>query len=78
MQEDIFDVVNENDEVLEQRPRSEVHAEGLRHRAVHVLIFNDEGEVFMQKRSKTKDTCTKGYFDPLYQTAVASFSSFYF
>lgn len=56
MQEDIFDVVNENDEVVEQCPRSEVHAEGLRHRAVHVLIFNNEGELFMQKRSKNKDT----------------------
>ena len=56
MQEDIFDIVNENDEVVGQKPRSEVHAEGLRHRAVHVLIFNDEGELFMQKRSKSKDT----------------------
>ncbi len=56
MQEDIFDIVDENDQVVGQAPRSEVHAKNLRHRAVHVLIFNDEGEVFMQKRSKTKDT----------------------
>ncbi len=56
MQEDIFDVVNENDEVVGSKPRSEVHAEGLMHRAVHVLIFNDEDELFMQKRSANKDT----------------------
>lgn len=55
MQEDIFDVVDENDQVLEQKPRSAVHAEGLIHRAAHVLVFNDEGELFMQKRAKTKD-----------------------
>ena len=56
MQEDIFDVVDENDNVIKQMPRSEVHAAGLKHRAVHVLVFNGEGEVFMQKRAKTKDT----------------------
>lgn len=56
MQEDIFDIVDENDKVVGQSPRSEVHEKKLRHRAVHVLIFNDEGEIFMQKRSKTKDT----------------------
>ena len=56
MQEDIFDIVDEFDNVIGQRPRSEVHAEGLRHRAVHILVFNDENEVFMQKRSANKDT----------------------
>ena len=55
MKEEIFDVVNERDEVIDRRPRSEVHALGLRHRAVHVLVFNSRGEVFLQKRSMTKD-----------------------
>ena len=53
--EDIFDVVNENDEVISQEPRSVVHARGLRHRAAHVLVFNAAGEIFLQLRSKTKD-----------------------
>ena len=53
--EDIFDVVNENDEVISQEPRSVVHAMGLRHRAAHVLVFNAAGEIFLQLRSKTKD-----------------------
>ena len=56
MQEDIFDIVNEKDEVIGSKPRSQVHADGDKHRAVHVLIFNDEGEVFLQKRSQNKDT----------------------
>ena len=55
MSEEIFDVVNERDEVVGQRPRSEVHRLGLMHRAVHVLVFNRRGEVFLQKRSMTKD-----------------------
>jgi isopentenyldiphosphate isomerase len=55
MSEEIFDVVNERDEVIGRAPRSEVHARGLLHRAVHVLIFNGRGEVFLQKRSMLKD-----------------------
>ena len=55
MHEEIFDVVNERDEVVSQAPRSEVHARGLWHRAVHVLVFNGRGEVFLQKRSMKKD-----------------------
>jgi isopentenyldiphosphate isomerase len=55
MSEEIFDVVNEQDEVVGKRPRSEVHRLGLMHRAVHVLVFNARGEVFLQKRSMSKD-----------------------
>ncbi len=55
MSEEIFDVVNERDEVVGQAPRPEVHARGLWHRAVHVLVFNARGEVFLQKRSLKKD-----------------------
>lgn len=55
MSEEIFDVVNERDEVISRAPRGEVHARGLLHRAVHVLVFNSRGEVFLQKRSMKKD-----------------------
>jgi isopentenyldiphosphate isomerase len=55
MKEEIFDVVNERDEVIGQQPRGEVHRRGLRHRAVHVLVFNAAGQVFLQKRSLRKD-----------------------
>ena len=57
MSEEIFDVVNERDEVIGQNTRREVHARGLWHRAVHVLVFNAHGEVFLQKRSMKKDLC---------------------
>ncbi len=62
MSEEIYDVVNERDEAIGQAPRKEVHARGLRHRAVHVLVFNARGEVFLQKRSMIKDTA-KGKWD---------------
>ncbi len=55
MPEEIFDIVNERDEVVGQNMRREVHARGLWHRAVHVLVFNARGEVFLQKRSMKKD-----------------------
>ena len=55
MPEDIFDVVNERDEVIDRKPRSEVHRLGLLHRAVHVLVFNSRGQIFLQKRSMKKD-----------------------
>ncbi len=56
MSEEIFDVVNERDEVVGQAPRSEVHRRKLLHRAIHVLVFNARGEIFLQKRSMLKDT----------------------
>jgi len=62
MNEEIFDVVNERDEVIGQKPRSEVHRLGLKHRAVHVLVFNTRGELFLQKRSMKKD-CFPGTWD---------------
>src|ERR1700720_4981554 len=55
MPEEIFDIVNDRDEVIGQRARAEVHRLGLMHRAVHVLVFNLRGQVFLQKRSMTKD-----------------------
>lgn len=55
MPEEILDVVNRQDAVIGQATRAEVHARGLMHRAVHVLVFNSGGEVFLQKRSMTKD-----------------------
>ncbi len=53
---EMFDIVDENDGVVARAPRRQVHAEGLRHRAVHVFVFNACGELFLQQRSLTKDT----------------------
>ncbi len=50
-----FDVVDDADRVIQALPRETVHVNNLRHRAVHVLIFNGAGELFLQKRSLWKD-----------------------
>ena len=60
--EELFDVVNERDEVIGCKPRSEVHRLGLLHRATHVLVFNARGQIFLQKRSMKKD-CFPGVWD---------------
>jgi 16S rRNA (adenine1518-N6/adenine1519-N6)-dimethyltransferase len=60
--DEIFDVVDELDRVIGSAPRSEVHRRNLRHRAVHVLLFNSRAELFVQKRSAAKDTFP-GCFD---------------
>lgn len=62
MKDEIFDVVDARDEVIGQQTRVEVHKLGLLHRAVHVLIFNSRGELFLQKRSQKKD-CFPGAWD---------------
>ena len=52
---EVFDVVDENDHVVRQSTRHEVHTQKLRHRAVHVFVFNAAGELFLQRRSRAKD-----------------------
>src|SRR5258708_3933610 len=53
--EEILGGVKERAEAIGPKPRREVHRLGLMHRAVHVLVFNSRGQVFLQKRSLTKD-----------------------
>ena len=53
--DELFDVVDESDRVTGQLSRREVHRLRLRHRAVHLLVVNRAGQVFLQKRSRQKD-----------------------
>ena len=52
---EMFDVVDESDRVLRAEPRDFVHVNNLRHRAVHMLLFNSSGDLLLQKRSIWKD-----------------------
>lgn len=54
-QNEWFDVVDRNDEVIGRERRPIVHRDGLLHRAVHGFVFNDPGHLFLQKRSMAKD-----------------------
>lgn len=55
MNDELIAFVNADDQIIGTKPRNEVHAMGLLHRAVHVLVFNDHRQVFLQKRSMSKD-----------------------
>lgn len=51
---EIMDVVDDNDVVIGQATREEIYNQKLLHRIVHVLIFNPEGKLGLQKRSMNK------------------------
>jgi len=51
MADELLDVVNDQDEVTGQAMRSAVHQQGLQHRGVHVFLFNEQGDMLIQKRS---------------------------
>lgn len=55
MHDELLHEVDEHDQVIGDRPRGELHRLGLRHRAVHILVFNEREELFLQKRSRLKD-----------------------
>lgn len=54
--EDLFDVVDADDTVIGVEARATVHREGLMHRAVHVFVFNQAGQLYLQRRSMNKDS----------------------
>lgn len=62
MNNELLAVVDENDKVIDILPRYQIHATGLRHRAVHILVFNEQGHLFLQKRTMLKDL-NKGLWD---------------
>ena len=53
--DELFDIVDENDQPVGTMPRREVHRLKQRHRAVHLLVVNREGKIFLHKRSMKKD-----------------------
>ena len=55
MKNELFPIVDKNDRILRYAQRSDVHGNNLRHRAVHILIFSQADEVYLQQRSRGKD-----------------------
>ena len=55
VQDEIYDVVDKKDQVIDQATRREIHQKKLLHRSIHILVFNYQNEVFLQKRSMSKD-----------------------
>lgn len=56
MHEEILEIVDTDGNIIGTAPRSEIHGNpSLLHKVVHVLVFNDKGELLLQKRSMNKD-----------------------
>ena len=45
--DELFDVVDEKNEVTGQATRAEVHEQGLKHRAVHIFVVNGKSEILV-------------------------------
>lgn len=52
----MLDIVNEFDEVIGQGTRADIHLNKSMHRATHIILTNSEHQIFVQLRSKSKDT----------------------
>ncbi len=56
------DIVDENDHIIRRATRKEMRIKGLRHRGTAILVFNSLGQLFVHKRSATKDVFP-GFYD---------------
>ena len=57
MIEEYFDLLDENgNKTGKTKLRSEVHRDGDWHKAVHIWIINNNGDVLLQRRCATKDS----------------------
>jgi 8-oxo-dGTP pyrophosphatase MutT (NUDIX family) len=75
MSDELVTIVDENNVVTGSMPRSQMRASGLPHRACYVLVLNAQGEVFVQKRTTSKDVYP-GYFDLVAGGVVLANESF--
>jgi isopentenyl-diphosphate Delta-isomerase len=55
VQNEIYDIVDDNDQVIGQASRKHIHENQLLHRSTHVLVFNSQRMLFLQKRALCKD-----------------------
>ena len=61
--DEIVVIVDEDNNVVGAAPRREMRAKRLPHRSTYILVFNSQGELYVQKRTTTKDVFP-GYYDP--------------
>lgn len=55
-------VVDEANQVIGSATRAEMRRDNLIHRATFIMVFNRKGELFIQKRTETKDVYP-GYYE---------------
>jgi len=61
--DEIVTIVDEHNTVVGTAPRREMRAKNLPHRSTYILVFNARGELYVQKRTLSKDVFP-GYYDP--------------
>jgi len=54
--EDLIDVVDENDNVIDTKPKKEIREQVLTHRGVDIILLNSKNEIFVHQRSLHKKT----------------------
>lgn len=62
MSEEIVTLVDRDDYIIGQAPRSQIREKALIHRVTYILVFNDTGQLLLQKRTLLKDLYP-GYYD---------------
>ncbi len=69
--DEILEIVDADDNVVGRAARAEIHRKNLMHRAVHLFVFNGAGQIYVQRRSATKDrhprkldSSAAGHVDP--------------
>jgi isopentenyl-diphosphate Delta-isomerase len=63
--DELLDVVDENNNLIEPKPRHVVHSQGLWHRVSHIWIYNFQKQLLCQKRSLLKDSAP-GKMEPFF------------
>jgi len=61
-QKEIVVIVDKDNQIIGSAPRAEMRAKSLAHRATYILVLNQKGELFVHKRTMTKDVCP-GFYD---------------
>jgi len=61
--DEIVAIVDERNNVVGSAPRREMRAKRLPHRSTYILVFNSQGQLYVQKRTLTQDLFP-GYYDP--------------
>ncbi len=62
--DEIVTIVDAHNNVVGVAPRWQMRAHNLPHRSTYILVFNPRGELYVQKRTMTKDVFP-GYYDPV-------------
>jgi isopentenyldiphosphate isomerase len=73
--DEVVVIVDDQNQVIGVAPRWEMRARRLCHRSTYILVFNSRGELFVHKRTRTKDAFP-GYYDPVVGGVVLAGESY--